>query len=164
MGPRSTRNSSILNLDKSTPLVLDIINEQDRVSSIQACRAPGKQEDASRLMYVCRVSTGRRRLIADSSACSLELQFWRSKNQTEDHPVLQVIVHMPQSWTSKVYLAVLYVTMTTHSGISVKKFCRSVEQVEAPFNSLNNVHSFFACDADELSNILDCQSALSKVK
>jgi hypothetical protein len=121
MGPRSTRNSSILNLDKSTPLVLDLIKDQDGVSRYQACRAPGKQEETSRLMYACRVSAGRRRVIADYSACSLELQFWRSQNQIEDHPVLQTIVHMPQLWTSKVYLSVLYVTMTTHSGISMKK-------------------------------------------
>jgi hypothetical protein len=51
MDARSTRNSSILDFEKSTPLVLDLIKDQDGVSRYQARRAPGKQEEKVKETY-----------------------------------------------------------------------------------------------------------------
>jgi hypothetical protein len=156
MGPRSTRNRFILEFDESTPLLVDAtVDDQSR-----------QDYTTSRLLYVRHVSSGRRLETAGSTVCSLELLFWSSSSSgIVDVPILKLQVHMPQSWTAKVYLAVLFVTMTTHSGISIKQQqLASTEESNIPFNSLNNVHSFFACDSDELRNILKCKNALTKVR
>jgi hypothetical protein len=112
MGPRWTRNRLILELEAAIPLV----------------------DEWETLRYVKKVSSGRRRPIADSPRCSLELQFWMSENE-----VFAVKVAMPYAWTPKVYLALLFVSLSTHTGISVKQ--QWTEDRENGM-SLNNVHTF----------------------
>jgi hypothetical protein len=159
MGPRSTRNCHVLTFEDATPLLVDVVDDQEPTDqpSLQA-------STTSRLLYVRRISTGRRCDAAESTSCSLELSFFDSDaSLVIDRPILTLKVRMPQLWTARMYLAVLFVTMTTHSGIYVKKL-EPTHEVDRTFNSLNNVHSFFVCDNDELVNILESQNALSKVR
>jgi hypothetical protein len=73
MGPRSTRNSSFLTFEDATPLLVDVIDDQEPTNqpSLQAYTT-------SQLLYVRRISTGRRCDAAESTACSLELFIFES--------------------------------------------------------------------------------------
>jgi hypothetical protein len=134
MGPWSTKSWLILKFDKLMLLVTDKFFDGHMNM---------EQELRQRLLFVHHVSTGERSLIAGSQlACSLELQFWTvpndQPNEMPEHPVLKLLVQMPQSWTLRVYFALLF--DNTQWNIGKKCHSSSVEQVNGPFNILNNIH------------------------
>jgi hypothetical protein len=146
----------IVNFNKSTPIVLSVIN--DRLLSDKSGTNP---TIASKdIALVVGASSGRRRTFGVEA--SLELHFWTSG--ASPTPAFTIIINLPSHWTVRMYMAALYVTVKKTSALVPRKVDEAWGCVSGPFVTINEVAFLYHRSTDNILEIIKRSNGFAYIK
>jgi hypothetical protein len=144
MGPRKSRRQAFIRLPKAKRIF-----EVDHFLLSDGYRRTGTKISQP---LIKEVSTGRRIEGTADGVSQLEVHFWVGSE--DDAPIQSETVHLPNWWTSKIYLAAFLQMYHLHDCICIRTERLRCGPVEGPFRSLSIVSSLYSCSRAQLEETL----------